>query len=1194
MIEILMVDDEEAFLDQAKIFLEKSKDEFQVSTVETVDDALTHLEQDRYDIIVSDYMMPVKNGLDFLEIVRKERDSDIPFIIFTGKGREEVAIEALNLGADRYIQKGGSPTSQYGVLADAIRQEHEHFQSEKKYRTVVGSSHDAIYIYKGNEFLFVNDQAVETTGYSKEELYDMNMWDLLHPEDKEMVRKREERRVKGEDVPSKYEARLETKKGEVKHLQFTVGSIGFEDQKAFLGSARDITELKKAYEEREEYIEELQFLNEVMLDVARMENIDEICDYIAEKIYSLNQENHVLVSLYDRNIEAIQVRSIAGFGEYQQMIEDQFVGGEEKMTFDPEVLDDWEEIYSSGNLESMPEGLYSIVKGVLSKEEAKELEELIGVEEVYYVGFALDKKPYGGISIFKPEEGEPRFKSAIETIASHLSLILQRKQDERRQRLSDFSLEQASLEIYWITPEGKFIFTNEIVSEKLGYSKDELQDMYVWDLDPDFEKDIRREHWERLKEEKVFSFESEHETKDGEIYPVEVTSNYLEFDGREYEFAFAEDISERKEAERKIKESEEKYRSLFNSIHDAILVTDTERNIIDCNPAFTDIFGYELDEIEGKKTEYVYHDVEQFEEMGEEIREHIGEIDFYYTIDYEKKSGDVFPGETKVFYLRDDEGEITGFIGVIRDITEKEKKEKELRDERNFIEQITETSPVCITKVDKDGNITYANDKAEDVLGLSKSEIKGRTYHDVDWKITDYDGGPFDKEELPFNLVKEKGEAVYDVRHAIEWPDGERKLLSINASPLYDEEGNFDGMVATIQNVTEKVEKKRELKETKNRLSEIIEGVSVPIFVIDDEHTVTHWNRALEELCGLSKDEMIGTKDPWRAFYAEERPVLADLVVEDGSKEKMEEHYGDNVQEAPLLQDTYRGEYLFTDMGKNGVWMYFTASPIKDSNGNVIGAIETLQDVTERKKTELDLREKERAIKNSINGIAITDLDGTISYVNKALVEMFGYDMEEDILGEDTLKYFYDEEKAAEAIGELLDEGEWQGELKAVKKDGELITVYLSANLILDEDGNPTGLLGTMIDITERKEAEQELEEVKERYDAIFERSMDAVYIHDLEGNILDVNQATFELLGYEKGDLEDLKFTDILPEDHLEKAFETLEEVMETGSQDELTTFEVKAENGERILIETKSSLIYKDGEPYAVLGIGRDITER
>ncbi len=137
---------------------------------------------------------------------------------------------------------------------------------------------------------------------------------------------------------------------------------------------------------------------------------------------------------------------------------------------------------------------------------------------------------------------------------------------------------------------------------------------------------------------------------------------------------------EKKKTEKELRKSEQKYRRLFNSIRDAILVADTNRNIVDCNKAFNDLFEYDLEDIKGKKTKYLYKDPEEFEKMGEKIKENIGNPKFFYTVEYEKKSGESFPGETSVFYLKDEEANITGFIGVIRDITERKKAEKKQKE----------------------------------------------------------------------------------------------------------------------------------------------------------------------------------------------------------------------------------------------------------------------------------------------------------------------------------------------------------------------------------------------------------------------------------------------------------------------------------------------------------------------------------
>ncbi|WGI17965.1 PAS domain S-box protein [Methanonatronarchaeum sp. AMET-Sl] len=129
---VLFVDDEPSFSEQAKLFLEKIDSQITILPVNSAKKALKRLNNSRFDVIVSDYQMPGMNGLEFLEIIREKRNSDIPFIIFTGRGREEVAMKALNLGADRYFQKKGNPKTQYEILAQAIKQEYNNWQSKKK------------------------------------------------------------------------------------------------------------------------------------------------------------------------------------------------------------------------------------------------------------------------------------------------------------------------------------------------------------------------------------------------------------------------------------------------------------------------------------------------------------------------------------------------------------------------------------------------------------------------------------------------------------------------------------------------------------------------------------------------------------------------------------------------------------------------------------------------------------------------------------------------------------------------------------------------------------------------------------------------------------------------------------------------------------------------------------------------------
>jgi len=177
-IETLLVDDEKSLLEQAKIFLEKISQEIKVLTVSSAERALDLLDKRDFDIIVSDYQMPGIDGLEFLEEVKEKRHSDIPFIMFTGKGREEVAIKALNLGADRYLQKGGDPKYQYEMLVDAIKQEFDHWEfkkrlkeSEEEKSIILEATSDVIAFHDAeHDIIWANRSYLEGAGKSLEEM----------------------------------------------------------------------------------------------------------------------------------------------------------------------------------------------------------------------------------------------------------------------------------------------------------------------------------------------------------------------------------------------------------------------------------------------------------------------------------------------------------------------------------------------------------------------------------------------------------------------------------------------------------------------------------------------------------------------------------------------------------------------------------------------------------------------------------------------------------------------------------------------------------------------------------------------------------------------------------------------------------------------------------------------------------------
>ena len=149
----------------------------------------------------------------------------------------------------------------------------------------------------------------------------------------------------------------------------------------------------------------------------------------------------------------------------------------------------------------------------------------------------------------------------------------------------------------------------------------------------------------------------------------------------------------------------------------------------------------------------------------------------------------------------------------------------------------------------------------------------------------------------------------------------------------------------------------QELIESEIALSQIIEGSTIPTFVLNKDHIVTHWNTAMAKFTQAPAETMVGTRRPSTPFWGEERPTMADVILDQISEDEIQKLYGEKWRKSALIEEAYEAEVFFPRLGKNGKWCWFTAAPIKGHDGTIVGAIETLWDKTEDKKAE---EERER------------------------------------------------------------------------------------------------------------------------------------------------------------------------------------------------------------------------------------------
>lgn len=143
-------------------------------------------------------------------------------------------------------------------------------------------------------------------------------------------------------------------------------------------------------------------------------------------------------------------------------------------------------------------------------------------------------------------------------------------------------------------------------------------------------------------------------------------------------------------------------------------------------------------------------------------------------------------------------------------------------------------------------------------------------------------------------------------------------------------------------------------------LAEGVDRCPIPIFVLNHEHSILHWNRALASLSGHPAEAMIGTQLQWQAFYPSARPTLADLILEGALEGDVDRFYRGKFRRSQLIEGAFEAEDFFPEIGTEGRWLFFTAAPLRNAEGHTVGAIETLQDVTEQKRAEQALRDSEK------------------------------------------------------------------------------------------------------------------------------------------------------------------------------------------------------------------------------------------
>ncbi len=361
------------------------------------------------------------------------------------------------------------------------------------------------------------------------------------------------------------------------------------------------------------------------------------------------------------------------------------------------------------------------------------------------------------------------------------------------------------------------------------------------------------------------------------------------------------------------------------------------------------------------------------------------------------------------------------------------------------------------------------------------------------------------------------------------------RWLRFTASTIRNELGEIVGAVETLEDITDQKLAEEALKESQQRLFQILEGSPIAAFVIDRDHQVIFWNRALEELSRIRADDVVGTDQHWRAFYGSKRPCMADLIIDEKLAE-VKKWYAGKGHPSKLLKEAFEATDFFADLGEGGRWLRFTAAAIRNSQGALVGAVETLEDITEQKTAEQAMKESEQRLQSILQGSTIPSFvigkDHRVLFWNKALEELSRLPAKKILGTTQHWRAFYSEERPC--MADLLVEGNipeisrwYRGKYsksKLVKEAFEATDFFPSladgkwirftAAVIRDAGGRVIGALETLEDITERKRSEIALQNAHDELEQrVEERTVDLLqFSESLKTEIVERKEAEKKL----------------------------------------------------------------------------------
>lgn len=576
-------------------------------------------------------------------------------------------------------------------------------------------------------------------------------------------------------------------------------------------------------------------------------------------------------------------------------------------------------------------------------------------------------------------------------------------------------------------------------------------------------------------------------------------------------------LAERTKTEALVREAYKDLNQIFQKVVDPMRVVDTEFNITKVNRRFWTFVGLTEQECIGSKCYDVFKGDACHTSSCPLTRIINGEDNVEYEAVKERKDGSPVSCLVSAFPLYGPEGKIIGISEKFKDISERKQAEELLKRYKILFQHARD----IILFVRLDGSIVDANEAALKAYGYSYEELTSLNINDIRAMSTR------NMTHGQMGIAYKTG-ILFETMHV----DRDGKEFPVEVSSQRATFGNEKVLISIVRDISERKQSEKALKDQKDFSENLVQNSTVPTYVLDVNHKVAIWNKAMEGLSGIPAQEVIGTQEHWKAFYAQQRPCLADFVIEDKLRD-LRFHYEGNVK-CGLVSKDVSVEGWFTNLKDKHRYLVLHSAPIYNNDGEMIAVIETIQDMTEWKQAEEKLLEDEEQFRayfeQAAVGIAHTNIEGRYLRVNQKLCEILGYSQEE--LSQLTFKEITHPEDIGEDLAcekKLLSNEltTFTLEKRYIRKNGETVWVNLTVSLVRELSGEPKYFIGIIEDISERKEMEKVLYQALERekqnretLDLVFEAAPIGMLLIDSGYFVRRVNRAAAKIVERPKEDI--------------------------------------------------------------------------